>query len=718
MRITCPECGAQYEVAADVITEMGRDVQCSACSHTWFAQAEPDVPPAPAELPSFMPPPQRPPLSPEVAAILREEAAREAAQRAMEAMAFASTRRPPAQEEDADWGLPSEEDFLGEEEVLSHPEAEVDEAALTADIAALAESFDAERGMTPAHVESYAFAATAQALESGEEDAPYWDGEEEAEVLPDAAPVVGHIGRTADPAVEAFDTAEGDEATTTPADVADLPEDDSSVGEDEVAPVWQPDPPMDEDDPESAFPDVADDLEVGKQALVDRPEDDVAEDDLPRRDAAWAGTDAGGALWADDTPVVDIPAEVDAADDIAPSDDAGDPALWMSEAVTGHVAADLPEDVLGEPEAVGGEEPLSPTIAEVGTHIASTDEVEDDDIILAPEEAAGEAWALVEDEDDTLIHGEDDGAATLIDETSGPDSSTAGTVMTGIVAPDDDLSPEDAPEKAPEDADEADGAALSAIAPPCVPQEPDDTPDAALLRAQDVRARMAALRAMPYPIEAARELAAFAPAVAVAGLPAQPDFPQDLVPQDLDAAEDLVEEIDPEEEAELREIFGELDGADAASDTPFDPLPAPDDLRDVAPPVEMPVADVPPVVAAAPLAAAFTPRSVMHETEVSLRPARALLPDIEEINSSLQPAGVIQTPPRRPSPPPPKGSSFSRGFAMVLLLSAVLCGIYIGADALAETVPALAAPLESYVAQVDALRLWLDLSVQSLLPQS
>ena len=41
MRLSCPNCGAQYEVPAEVIPENGRDVQCSNCGHTWF-QLHPD----------------------------------------------------------------------------------------------------------------------------------------------------------------------------------------------------------------------------------------------------------------------------------------------------------------------------------------------------------------------------------------------------------------------------------------------------------------------------------------------------------------------------------------------------------------------------------------------------------------------------------------------------------------------------------------------------
>lgn len=36
MRLICPNCGAQYEIAQDVIPADGREVQCSNCAHTWF----------------------------------------------------------------------------------------------------------------------------------------------------------------------------------------------------------------------------------------------------------------------------------------------------------------------------------------------------------------------------------------------------------------------------------------------------------------------------------------------------------------------------------------------------------------------------------------------------------------------------------------------------------------------------------------------------------
>lgn len=104
MRLTCPNCGAQYEVPDDVIPEDGRDVQCSNCGTTWFqphpsAAARLDggqgrtVSPLPeedADDEEGMPPPPRSeaparPVAPDAADILRQEAEYEARMRREEA---------------------------------------------------------------------------------------------------------------------------------------------------------------------------------------------------------------------------------------------------------------------------------------------------------------------------------------------------------------------------------------------------------------------------------------------------------------------------------------------------------------------------------------------------------------------------------------------------------------------------------------------------------
>ncbi|CUK00773.1 family finger-like domain protein [Ruegeria denitrificans] len=118
MRLTCPNCSAQYEVPDEVIPEEGRDVQCSSCENTWFQDKYPDRPaptpaaeeqpdqekasePAPTPVdeafaadvnvessPEPAPEPEKPAatgnVDPAVASILKEEAAREADLRARE----------------------------------------------------------------------------------------------------------------------------------------------------------------------------------------------------------------------------------------------------------------------------------------------------------------------------------------------------------------------------------------------------------------------------------------------------------------------------------------------------------------------------------------------------------------------------------------------------------------------------------------------------------
>lgn len=98
MRLTCPNCEAQYEVADNAIPARGRDVQCSSCGHAWFQRplaasvaAPLDLEPSQAadlqddETAPARPAPQKRDLDPAVAEILRAEATREARERRQEA---------------------------------------------------------------------------------------------------------------------------------------------------------------------------------------------------------------------------------------------------------------------------------------------------------------------------------------------------------------------------------------------------------------------------------------------------------------------------------------------------------------------------------------------------------------------------------------------------------------------------------------------------------
>ncbi|MCB5199871.1 zinc-ribbon domain-containing protein [Loktanella sp. TSTF-M6] len=58
IRLICPNCGATYEVDADVIPAGGRDVQCSNCAHTWFEST--DAPSDAAESMGAVEPPRAP----------------------------------------------------------------------------------------------------------------------------------------------------------------------------------------------------------------------------------------------------------------------------------------------------------------------------------------------------------------------------------------------------------------------------------------------------------------------------------------------------------------------------------------------------------------------------------------------------------------------------------------------------------------------------------
>jgi predicted Zn finger-like uncharacterized protein len=78
MHVICPECDARYDVRSDLIPAGGREVECSACAAVW--EERPRLP-AGAEDPDKTQHRARRTVTPEVADILRSEAAREQAAR-------------------------------------------------------------------------------------------------------------------------------------------------------------------------------------------------------------------------------------------------------------------------------------------------------------------------------------------------------------------------------------------------------------------------------------------------------------------------------------------------------------------------------------------------------------------------------------------------------------------------------------------------------------
>lgn len=92
---------------------------------------------------------------------------------------------------------------------------------------------------------------------------------------------------------------------------------------------------------------------------------------------------------------------------------------------------------------------------------------------------------------------------------------------------------------------------------------------------------------------------------------------------------------------------------------------------------------------------------------------RDLLPDIEEINSTLRASTENRSGDElamaQPEANKPEASSgFRSGFSLMLLIAVVLIATYLAAPKIAEQFPATKGALESYVVTVDAARIWLD----------
>jgi predicted Zn finger-like uncharacterized protein len=101
---------------------------------------------------------------------------------------------------------------------------------------------------------------------------------------------------------------------------------------------------------------------------------------------------------------------------------------------------------------------------------------------------------------------------------------------------------------------------------------------------------------------------------------------------------------------------------------------------------------------------------------------RDLLPDIDEINSTLRSDAQRNTGGEADGGPGIEAPSlqrnrrgFRRGFVTMLFIFAVFAVIYVFAPRFSAVVPALKAPLQSYVSVVDQGRSWLDTRVKDLL---
>jgi len=93
-------------------------------------------------------------------------------------------------------------------------------------------------------------------------------------------------------------------------------------------------------------------------------------------------------------------------------------------------------------------------------------------------------------------------------------------------------------------------------------------------------------------------------------------------------------------------------------------------------------------------------------------PRRDLLPDIEEINSTLRATPVRSAVEREDTAPKRRG--FASGFSFSLLIAAILLALYVMAPDIKARVPATGAALDAYVGAVDSARIWIDAQLRDL----
>ncbi|KPQ06052.1 MAG: zinc-ribbon domain [Rhodobacteraceae bacterium HLUCCA12] len=114
-------------------------------------------------------------------------------------------------------------------------------------------------------------------------------------------------------------------------------------------------------------------------------------------------------------------------------------------------------------------------------------------------------------------------------------------------------------------------------------------------------------------------------------------------------------------------------------------------------------------------------RTTPEPAEKPTSSRRNLLPDIDELSSTLQPGNTPRRTGDAESSLPPPGAEARSGFVQGLLLAAlvavILLGLYLLAPLASEYVPVLSEPLAGYVALVDSVRLWIVDTLRDLVNQ-
>ncbi len=95
---------------------------------------------------------------------------------------------------------------------------------------------------------------------------------------------------------------------------------------------------------------------------------------------------------------------------------------------------------------------------------------------------------------------------------------------------------------------------------------------------------------------------------------------------------------------------------------------------------------------------------------------RDLLPDIEEINSTLRAGSEARSAAAADAAQvavAARSGGFRAGFVTMLVAAVLLVALYVMAPRIAQHLPGSAAAMEGYVATIDGARLWLDGALQS-----
>lgn len=158
------------------------------------------------------------------------------------------------------------------------------------------------------------------------------------------------------------------------------------------------------------------------------------------------------------------------------------------------------------------------------------------------------------------------------------------------------------------------------------------------------------------------------------------------------------------EEAERETRAREAEGTSLETQTDLGLIPPPPEPPAVPPP--------PPPPALTEAEAEDGPDTAL----VARASRRELLPDIEEINSTLRPTSERGNEPASRDAPESlrqRRSGFRRGFLTSVTAMILLLLPYVFADRLSQMVPAAAPTLTGYSKMIDGARLWLESSMRS-----